>query len=296
MRARDATSDAKRSRRCTTPQKASGAKRFACNSAQHSLRRRRRRRRRHAWRQPHARRGRHAWGRRRRRRHTRRQAHPRRHARRRRRGSHTHAGRRRHAWGQHPHAWRGPRRRPHARRERPRRRRIPRRRHARRRHASPVLHHVVRRRRRHAASVRHHVRHGRRHPHRQHASWACSEERVRPPAQRVFDGAGGQQPLRRRAVAFAARVLLVGVRHADWPVAQELAVHGVDGGVAGVEGVEGDEAEAAAVALRSRGGASERAAGRKGGETLAPVQKRALRRGRGLSGAPCRGRASAWAW
>ena len=175
-----------------------------------------------------------------------------------------------------------------------RRMRVPRR-HARRRarHApAPIRHHV--RRRRHAP-VRHHVRWRRRHAHRHHASRTCSEERVRPAAHGVLDGAGGQHPLRRRAVALAARVLLVGVRHAHRPVAQELAVHGVDGCVAGLEGVKGDEAEAAAVALRSRGVASERAAREKGGETLAPVQKRVWRACGAARGAPCPGRASAWA-
>lgn len=58
----------------------------------------------------------------------------------------------------------------------------------------------------------------------------------------------GQQSLCGRAVALSLGVLLEGVRHRDGPVAEVLAVHGLDGGVGGVEAGEVDEGVALGVA------------------------------------------------
>lgn len=50
-----------------------------------------------------------------------------------------------------------------------------------------------------------------------------------------------QESLCGRAVSLSFRVLLEGVRHRDGPVAEVLAVHGLDGGIGRVEAGEIDE-------------------------------------------------------
>lgn len=51
----------------------------------------------------------------------------------------------------------------------------------------------------------------------------------------------GEESLRGRAVSLSFRILFEGVRHRDGPVAEVLAVHGLDGGVGCVEAGEIDE-------------------------------------------------------
>mmetsp|Transcript_7843 Transcript_7843/g.22447 ORF Transcript_7843/g.22447 Transcript_7843/m.22447 type:complete len:319 (+) Transcript_7843:3226-4182(+) len=57
-----------------------------------------------------------------------------------------------------------------------------------------------------------------------------------------------QEPLRRRAVPLPPRVLLEGIAHRDWPVVQELAVHGFYSGVGRLKSPEAHEAKASGLA------------------------------------------------
>lgn len=57
-----------------------------------------------------------------------------------------------------------------------------------------------------------------------------------------------QESLCGRAVTFSFGVFLEGVRHRDGPVAEVLAVHGLDGGVRGIEAGEVDESVTLGVA------------------------------------------------